>query len=132
MKQYALAYLVTLIAFLAIDAVWLTLMTERVYRPRLSRLLAEQFSLAPAVLFYLVYVGGILIFALSPAFRTGHWTTAALYGAAFGFCAYATYDLTNQATLRDWPLLITIVDLAWGTVLTATAATIGYLVTADR
>jgi uncharacterized membrane protein len=132
MKQHALAYVVTMVAFLGIDALWLTLTAERLYKPHLSHLLADQYSLAPAALFYLIYVAGILIFAVSPAFRSGHWTTAALYGAAFGFCAYATYDLTNQATLKGWPTLITIVDLGWGTVLTATAATLGYLATAGR
>lgn len=132
MKQYALAYAVTMVTFLGIDALWLTMASERLYKPHLSRLLADQFSLAPAALFYLVYVAGILIFAVSPALKSGHWTTAAILGAAFGFCAYATYDLTNQATLRDWPVLITVVDLIWGTALTATAATVGYLATASR
>lgn len=132
MKQYALAYAVTMVTFLGIDALWLTMASERLYKPHLSRLLADQFSLAPAALFYLVYVAGILIFAVSPALKSGHWTTAAILGAAFGFCAYATYDLTNQATLRDWPVLITVVDLMWGTALTATAATVGYLATASR
>src|SRR5690242_11261549 len=87
MKQYALAYAVTMVAFLGIDALWLTFAAERLYRPHLSRLLADQFSFAPAALFYLAYVAGILLFAVSPALRSGHWTTAALYGAAFGFCA---------------------------------------------
>jgi uncharacterized membrane protein len=132
MKQYALAYGVTMVTFLSIDALWLTFASERLYKPHLSRLLADQFSLAPAALFYFIYIAGILIFAISPALKADRWTTAAIYGAAFGFCAYATYDLTNQATLRDWPVLITVVDLAWGTVLTATAATVGYLATATR
>jgi uncharacterized membrane protein len=132
MKQHALAYVATMVAFLGIDALWLTLATERLYKPYLSHLLADQFGLASAALFYVVYIAGILTFAVSPAFRSGRWATAARYGAAFGFCAYATYDLTNQATLKDWPVLITIVDLCWGTVLTATAATIGYLATAGR
>lgn len=132
MKQYALAYVVTLVAFLGIDAAWLTLTSARLYKPQLSPLLADKFSLVPAVLFYVVYVAGILIFAVSPALKAGTWATAALYGAAFGFCAYATYDLTNQATLKDWPVLVTIADLCWGTLLTATAATIGYLASGNR
>jgi uncharacterized membrane protein len=132
MKQYALAYVVTLVAFLGIDAVWLTLTSARLYKPQLPHLLADKFSLVPAGLFYVVYVAGILIFAVSPAIKAGTWSTAALYGAAFGFCAYATYDLTNQATLKNWPALITIADLCWGTLLTATAATIGYLASGSR
>jgi uncharacterized membrane protein len=86
-------------------------------------MLFERFNLLPALLFYVVYVGGILVFAISPAFNTGRWTTAALHGAFLGFCAYATYDLTNQATLRNWP----VADLWWGTTLTSFAATAGYL-----
>jgi len=132
MKQYAVAYFVTLVAFLGIDAVWLTVVTERLYKPHLSHLLADRYNLAAAGLFYVVYVAGILVFAVVPAFKAGTWTTAALYGAAFGFGAYATDDLTGQATLKDGPALITIADLAWGTLLTATAATIGYLVTRSR
>lgn len=132
MKQYAVAYIVTLVAFLGLDAIWLTVASGRLYKPRLSHLLADQFSLAPAGLFYGIYVAGILFFAVSPAFKAGTWTTAALNGAVFGLCAYATYDLTNQATLKDWPTALTIADLSWGILLTATAATIGYLVSATR
>lgn len=127
MKRYAAAYLVTAIVFLGIDAIWLTLSADRLYKPNLSKLLAVQFSLAPAALFYLLYIAGILVFAVTPAFRSGHWTTATLYGALFGLFAYATYDLTNQATLKDWPMVVTVADLCWGTALTAVAATCGYL-----
>lgn len=127
MKRYAAAYLVTAIVFLGIDAIWLTLSADRLYKPNLSKLLAVQFSLAPAALFYLLYIAGILVFAVTPAFRSGHWTTATLYGALFGLFAYATYDLTNQATLKDWPVIVTVADLCWGTALTAVAATCGYL-----
>lgn len=127
MKRCAAAYLVTAIVFLGIDAIWLTLSADRLYKPNLSKLLAVQFSLAPAALFYLLYIAGILVFAVTPAFRSGHWTTATLYGALFGLFAYATYDLTNQATLKDWPVVVTVADLCWGTALTAVAATCGYL-----
>ena len=127
MKRYAAAYLVTAIVFLGIDAIWLTLSADRLYKPNLSKLLAVQFSLAPAALFYLLYIAGILVFAVTPAFRSGHWTTATLYGALFGLFAYATYDLTNQATLKDWPVIVTVAELCWGTALTSVAATCGYL-----
>jgi uncharacterized membrane protein len=129
MKRYVAAYVVTAIVFLGIDAIWLTLSADRLYKPNLSKLLAAQFSLAPAALFYAFYVTGIVIFAVAPAFKSGHWTTATLYGALFGLFAYATYDLTNQATLKDWPVVVTIADLCWGTILTAVAATCGYLAT---
>lgn len=128
MKRYLVAYAVTAIVLLGMDAVWLTLAASRLYKPNLAKLLAPQYSLPPAAIFYLLYVAGIVIFAVTPAFKSGHWMTATLYGALFGLFAYATYDLTNQATLKDWPVIVTIADLCWGTVLTAVAATCGYLV----
>jgi uncharacterized membrane protein len=98
------------------------------YRPLLGDLLLEDFRLAPAAAFYLVYMAGIVIFATTPAIASGRWTSALVKGALFGFFAYATYDLTNQATLRSWSTTITILDLCWGTVLSAVAATLGYLI----
>jgi uncharacterized membrane protein len=127
-KRYGIAYVSTAFVFLGIDAVWLTLAAQRLYRPLIGDMLLEQFNLLPALLFYVVYVAGIVIFAVAPAFRTGRWTTATLHGALLGFLAYATYDLTNQATLRNWPVAVTAGDLCWGTALTAFAATAGYLV----
>ena len=85
--------------------------------------------MAPAAAFYLLYVAGILFFAVFPALATGRWTTALGRGAALGLVAYATYDLTNAATLRGWSTTVTIADLCWGTALTALAATVGYLAT---
>ena len=128
MKAYLTAYLATALVFLCIDAVWLTLMASRLYQPLLGDILLESFALAPAVFFYLIYVAGIVFFAIRPAFASGQATTAILHGAAFGFCAYATYDLTNQATLKGWPLAVTLADLAWGTFVTATAATLGFMI----
>jgi uncharacterized membrane protein len=90
-------------------------------------MLLERFNLLPALLFYIVYIAGIFIFAASPSFTTDRWTTATLHGALLRFLAYATYDLTNQATLRNWPVAVTVADLCWGTTLTAFAATAGYL-----
>lgn len=128
MKLYGTAYFATAIVFLAIDSVWLTLTASRLYKPLLGDLLMDGFRPAPAILFYLIYIAGIIFFAIQPAFATGRWTTAALYGAAFGFCAYATYDLTNQATLKNWPVAITVADLCWGTALTAIAAALGFVI----
>lgn len=127
MLKYAVAYVATLIAFVAIDAVWLTIMGNALYRPTLGDILLPRFEPAPAVAFYLLYVVGVIIFAIEPALRSGQWTTALLYGALFGFFSYGVYDFTNMATLRNWTPQITLADLCWGTVLTGTAATIGYL-----
>lgn len=128
MRQPIVAFVATAIAFLAIDAVWLTLAASRLYKPLLGDALAETFRLGPAVAFYVIYVVGLVFFAVMPALQSGRWLTALGFGALFGFCAYATYDLTNQATLKDWPLAITLADLAWGTFLSGVAASIGFLV----
>lgn len=129
MKTYGIAYVATGVVFLAIDAVWLTLAAQRLYRPLMGDMLLEGFRLVPAMLFYLIYIAGIVVFAIAPALASERWTTAALHGAFLGLFAYATYDLTNQATLRNWPLAVTVADLCWGTFLTASAATIGFLIT---
>jgi uncharacterized membrane protein len=129
MKTYISAYFFTLIAFLVIDFIWLSTMASRLYRPAIGDLLAENFRLAPAIIFYLIYAAGLTFLAVRPAFISGQWTTALVYGAAVGFMAYATYDLTNQATLKSWSTTLTIADLLWGTFVSAAAAIIGYLVT---
>ncbi len=126
MKTVLTAYATAALAFLAIDAVWLSTMANLLYRPLLGDMLAPQFALAPAVLFYVIYIGGIVFFAIRPALATGRLATAALYGAALGFVAYGTYDLTNHATLRNWPAIITVADMIWGTLLTATASVAGF------
>ena len=126
MKILLTAYGAAALAFLAIDAVWLSTMANLLYRPLLGDLLAPGFRLAPAVVFYAIYIAGIVFFAIRPALATGRLATAALNGAALGFVAYGTYDLTNQATLRDWPVIITVADMVWGTVLTASASIAGF------
>lgn len=129
-KQVLIAYPVTAVVFLALDAAWLTIMAERLYRPALGRLMLDRFELLPAVAFYLVYIVGVLVFAVMPGLESRRWTTALGLGALLGLVAYATYDLTNQATLRDWPWRVTLADLCWGTVVTAAAAAAGCRVTA--
>ena len=122
------ATLATAISFLALDSIWLSFAASRLYRPRLGSLLLDRFDVAPAAAFYLIYLAGILVFAVSPALVTGRWTTALARGAMLGLVAYSTYDLTNQATLRGWSVTVTVADLCWGSFVTATAATIGFTV----
>ncbi len=129
MGRYAFAYLATGIAFALIDSVWLRTMSERLYKVEIGVLLADRFRLAPAIVFYLLYILGMMIFAVGPAMQNGSWKTALCYGAAFGFFAYMTYDLTNYATLKVWSLKVTILDMIWGTVLTGLAAAAGAAVT---
>lgn len=129
MKTYGIAYLSTGLIFLAIDAIWLTLSAQRLYRPLMGDMLLESFRLAPAALFYMVYVAGVVVFAIVPALASDRWTTALVLGAFLGLLAYSTYDLTNQATLRNWPLTVTIADLCWGTFLTGFSAAAGFWIT---
>lgn len=126
---FIVAYLSTGLVFLALDALWLGFMASRVYRPLIGDLMADQPNWPPAVLFYLLYVGGVVFFAVQPALASGRWITALMLGAFLGLLAYGTYDLTNHATLRNWPAAMTAIDLAWGTFATAMAATAGLLIT---
>lgn len=121
-------YATGLISFLALDAVWLSLMVPRLYKPAMGELIADPFQPLPAVVFYLIYAAGLAYFAIQPALVSGKGSTALIAGALLGLVAYATYDLTNQATIRAWPVMITAVDLVWGTVASGLAALIGYLV----
>jgi uncharacterized membrane protein len=126
MKPIISALLGTGVAMLVLDGVWLSSMASRFYRPRLGDLLAANFKPAPALAFYAIYLFGVTRFAVLPAVQEGGWERAALDGALLGLVAYATYDLTNMATLRDWDWSVTIVDLIWGSLLTAVAAVAGY------
>lgn len=124
---YLKAYLASAIIFVGLDATWLSLMGPRLYKPLLQDLLAGTVRPAPALLFYLLYIGGIVIFAINPGTAVPRLGAVLLRGACFGLIAYATYDLTNQATLRSWPPVITIADLSWGMFATAMAAVAGAL-----
>lgn len=130
MKLGLFAFASTFIVFVAIDLVWLRSMADTLYRPALGDMLAPEFRLAPAILFYLIFISALTFFAVLPSLAPGKGVgTALLHGALFGFAAYATYDLTNQATLRNWSTWLTVVDLAWGTVLSAIASAAGHLIT---
>jgi uncharacterized membrane protein len=127
MIVYPLAYVTVTVIFVLLDAAWLTVMGPALYKPALGDMLADRVRLAPAIVFYLLYPIGIAIFALLPALRAGSIGHAAVYGALFGLFAYATYDLTNAATLRQWTTQITLADMAWGAIATGLAATISVI-----
>ncbi|GGB34839.1 membrane protein [Roseibium aquae] len=129
MIHHITAYITTAIVFLAIDYVWLTQVATRFYFDRIGHLLMDKPNLAAAGVFYIVYVVGIVIFAVAPALKSESVTTALVYGALFGFFTYATYDVTNYATLKDWPLIVVVVDVIWGTVLSAVSAVAGFFLT---
>lgn len=131
MKINLIAFASTLIIFVAIDFIWLKSMADILYRPALGDMLAPEFRAVPALLFYLIFAAALTFFAVSPSLQPNAGiATALLNGAIFGFAAYATYDLTNQATLRNWSTLLTVADLAWGSFLSAIAAGAAHWVTA--
>ena len=123
------SYLAGLIAFLIIDFIWLKYVALSFYRSNIGHLMTDKPNLAVAGLFYLFYVVGVVILAVYPALEKQSWMIAMLYGGLLGLVAYGTYDITNLATLKNWPPIVTIVDMIWGTVLTASVATISYFIT---
>ena len=124
MPVYGLTYLIVLVSFVLLDGAWLSFMGPALYKPALGDILADKVRLAPAIIFYLLYPIGIDTFVIVPSLRAGSLGQAAVYGALFGLIAYATYDLTNAATLRQWTTQITLADMAWGAVATGLSAII--------
>ena len=124
--KIALLYVACIITFFALDFIWLGTMNARFYQPRLGHLMAAQPKLGIAAGFYLLYIIGIVALAVIPGLQEGSLVGALWRGALFGFLAYATYDLTNMATLRDWPWQVTVVDMVWGTSVNSIVAVAGY------
>ena len=124
MKKALIAYVATLLTFLLLDGIWLGLLMAPTYRELLGSLMLDKPLLLPAAVFYCLYVIGCVVFVVLPALS---WQRAANLGALLGLVAYGTYDLTNWATLRDWSVQVSLMDWAWGTVATAVACTVGYL-----
>lgn len=127
--ELVVLYLTTAFVFLGLDAVWLKLVMRPMFEREVGALLAEDIRLAPAVAFYLFYVGGILWFASLDGWRSGQWSQATLNAALFGFFAYGTYEATNFATLRGWTWGMVATDVAWGAALTAVSALAGLAAT---
>jgi uncharacterized membrane protein len=115
-------YLIATVIFFAIDMVWLGFIARNLYREKLGFILSDKVNWAAAVVFYLIYIGGILFFAINPALQTQNWQTALLNGVVLGMLCYATYDLTNMATIANWPLSIVVIDIVWGMVLTGSVS----------
>lgn len=121
-------YFVNLAVFFAIDILWLGFVAKDFYRAQIGHLMAERTNWPAAIIFYSIFIGGLVLFAVNPALEKESWTHALKMGAIFGFMCYATYDMTNLATLKDWPVKITIIDIAWGTILNSLTATISYFI----
>lgn len=121
-------YAIALPVFFVIDMIWLGLVAKNFYRGQIGMLMKSDINWTAAIIFYLLFIVGLVFFVITPAVEKGSWTVALFTGALFGFITYATYDLTNLSILKDWPLLVTVVDLAWGAVLPASVSTITYLI----
>ena len=124
MRNMLLQYVIVFAVFLAIDFVWLSNAGRLIYRPEIGALLKDQPNFVVAFIFYAFYAAGLLVFVVTPALPTPGLGKALMYGAFFGFVAYATYDLTNLATLKGFTFKIAMIDLLWGTVLSATVCTV--------
>ena len=127
MMYYLKLYFATLIAFFAIDMVWLGLAARSFYRKYLGFILAPNPNWLAAIIFYLLFIVGILVFVVVPGLKGNSLKTTLLYAALFGLITYATYDLTNLATVKNWPLLVTVVDLIWGTILSVAVSFVSFM-----
>lgn len=126
MARYVVAYLVAAVVFLGCDVVYLRFAGAPMYRLALGDQLADPMRVGPGILFYVIFIAALVFFAVAPAFAAGGWLTALLRGAALGFVAYATYELTNYATLARWTPQLVVVDMVWGTVLSGVASAVSY------
>ncbi len=127
-KSILINYLLTTVVFLIIDMAWLGFIAKNLYQKYLGNFLTDKVNWTAAFVFYLLYVIGISVFAIYPSVNKNSALSAALLGGLFGFFAYATYDLTNLATLKGWPLSIVFIDIAWGVVLTSTVSLSGFYI----
>ena len=121
-------YAIALPVFFALDMAWIGLVAKNFYRNQIGFLMKNEINWTAAAIFYLLFIVGLVLFVITPAMEKNSWMHALLFGALFGLITYATYDLSNLATLKDWPLLVTIVDLAWGATLAASVSTATYFI----
>ncbi len=128
LSYYIKLYISALAAFLLIDAIWLGLVARGFYRKYLGFLLSPTPNWAAAIIFYLLFIVGLVVFAIAPGLQAASLGKALLLGALFGLLTYATYDLTNLATIKDWPLIVTLVDLVWGVILSSSVTWVAFQV----
>lgn len=125
--KYISLFVLTMVIFFAIDMVWIGGIARNFYREKLNFVFTGEVNWIAAIVFYLIYIIGILYFVIIPGFTHHDWKTVLFNGAFLGFLCYCTYDLTNMATIKQWPLIVVIVDIIWGTILTGSVAVISYL-----
>jgi uncharacterized membrane protein len=128
MSLFLKLYAIALPVFFVIDMIWLGLVAKGFYQQQIGFLMKTNINWVAAIIFYLLFIAGLIVFVVTPAIDKNSWMVALGLGALFGLITYATYDLTNLATVKDWPLLVTIVDLLWGMTLAASVSVITYLI----
>lgn len=121
-------YLISLPIFILIDAIWLTLVAKDFYSKHIGFIMTKNPNWIAAILFYLLFIAGLVVFVISPALKGGSWINVVLMGALFGLICYATYDLTNLATLKNWPIIVTVIDLIWGAFVSSSVSVITYFI----
>ena len=121
-------YFIVLPVFLVIDMIWLGLIAKNFYAKQIGFLMKSNINWLAAIIFYLLFIVGLVLFVIMPAMQKNSWLQALLFGALFGLITYATYDLTNLATIKDWPVLVTIIDLIWGTTVTGAVSVISFFI----
>ena len=127
-SKLIIGYLLTTIVFFVIDILWLGFLAKGMYNKMLGHLMASNVNWTAAIIFYLIFIVGIFVFSIIPGVQKDSFQHALIYGVLFGFFTYATFDLTNLATLRDWPIKIVIIDIIWGVVLTGSVASSGFYI----
>jgi uncharacterized membrane protein len=128
MAYYMKLYLATLVVFFAVDMFWLGVVSKDFYKKHLGFIMAPEINWYAALIFYFLFIFGVLVFVVLPGIKENEWPMMLVKAALFGLITYATYDLTNLATVKDWPLVITIVDLVWGMVLTSIVSLAGFFI----
>ena len=127
MHSYILAYIGALVIFCAMDFFWLTILAKKIYQTHMGMLMLAEPNLIPAAIFYILYLLGLLVFSIIPALRSQSFIMALSLGAFLGLIAYASYDLTNLATLRGWSIRLTVIDISWGIVISSLASLAGFM-----
>ena len=128
MEKIILIYITALSIFLLVDFIWLGVIAKNLYAQNIGHLMASKVNFVAAFVFYFIFIAGLLVFSVFPALYAGSLQKAIFMGAFFGFVTYATYDLTNLATLKDWPLSVTIIDLIWGSFIASLVSTLTFLI----
>ena len=126
--EHIKTFFIAFAVFLGIDMLWLTVIAQKFYKAQIGHLMADKAKLLPAAIFYVLFIAAMAYFVIAPALEHQNLSRLILSAAIFGLVMYATYDLTNMSTLKDWPVLVTVVDLAWGTFISLAVSVITYLI----